>query len=157
MNPFMVKTRKENLKMNDQQLENKIRQDAEKIRKDLSSLGEDSIARLGRFEENIKQAAGKTKEDVNTWVENSASQVSDRFEKMSGEARKSINDAAATAKKDVGRGLNQYNSSVQKLADKLPNGLSEKIAKFPWVAMSVALVTGFVLASLLKPARRPLR
>ena len=140
--------------MNDRQLENKIRQDAEKIRQDLHTLGEDSITRLGRLEENAKQAAGKTKEDVNTWVENSASQVSDRFEKLSADARKGLNNAAATARRDVGQGLNQYNSSVQKLADKLPNGLNEKITKYPWVALSVAVVAGFVVASLLRPSRR---
>jgi predicted phage gp36 major capsid-like protein len=139
--------------MNDQQLENKIRQDAEKIRKDLHTLGEDSIARLGRLEENVKHAAGNTKDDVNTWVENSASQVSDRFEKLSEDAKKSFSHAAATAKRDVGHGLNQYNSSVQKLADKLPNGLSDKIAKFPWVAMTVAVIAGFVVASLFRPSR----
>ena len=37
--------------MNDQQLENKVRKDAAKVKKDFNLLVEDSAARLTRFEE----------------------------------------------------------------------------------------------------------
>jgi ElaB/YqjD/DUF883 family membrane-anchored ribosome-binding protein len=142
--------------MNDQQLENKIRQDAEKIRRDLSSLGEDSIARFGRFEDNVKQAAAKAKNGLSSWGEDNVSQLSDRFEKMSGDARDSVIGAAAMARNDVRSGLSQYNNKAQKFADQVPGGFSEKVAKFPWVALSAAIGVGFLLAILLKPSRKPL-
>lgn len=61
--------------------------------------------------------------------------------------------AAATVKQDVRHGLNDYNAKAQKVADKVPGGFSEMAAKYPWVAISIAVAVGFLLGSLLKPAR----
>jgi len=141
--------------MNDRQLDNKVRRDAAKVKKDLSTLIGDSAARLGRFEDNLSQVTGKAKEDLSTWVGDGVSQMGDRFEKLTGEARDIAVEAAATVKKDVGHGLSQYNARAQEVADKVPGGLGELAARYPWVAISFGLAVGLLVGSLLKPARQP--
>lgn len=141
--------------MKDKQLDNKIRQDAAKVKKDLNTLVEDGAARLSRFEENVSQATGKAKEELTTWVEDGVSQLSDGFEKLTGDAKKTVAGAAATMEKEVGHGLRQYNAEVQKVADKLPGSFGNQVARYPWVAISISLAVGFLLGSLLKPSRQP--
>jgi len=140
--------------MNDQQLENKVRQDASKVKRDLNTLTSDGAALFSRFEDNINQATGKAKEDLTTWVEDSVSQLRKEFEKLTGDATESIVGAAETVKKDVGQGLIQYNAKVQEVADKVPGGFSEKAATYPWVAISIGLAIGLLLGVLLKPGRQ---
>ena len=142
--------------MNDQQLENKVRHDAAKIRKDISTLVEDGNIQISRLNRMMSEAPGKAKEDLTKWVENGVSDLSEGFEKMTDEARESVVSAAATVKKDVGRGLSKYNAEVQKVADKVPGGFGKKAARYPLVAISIALVVGLLLGNLLKPARQPL-
>jgi ElaB/YqjD/DUF883 family membrane-anchored ribosome-binding protein len=142
--------------MNDQQLDNKVRKDAAKVKKDVSTLVEDSAAQFSRFGDKVSQATGKARDDLTTRVEDGVTQLSEGFEKMTDDARESVVDAAATVKKDIGHGLSQYNAKLQKAADKIPGGLGKKAAKYPWVAISIALVVGFMLGSLFKPARQPL-
>lgn len=140
--------------MNDRQLENKICQDAANVIKDVSTLAGDSAARFGRFENDVSQATGKAKVDLTTWVDENVSQMSKEFEKLTGDARDALVNAAATAKKDVGHGLSQYNTKVQELADKAPGGFGKKAAKYPWVALSITVVVGFLLGTLIRPARQ---
>jgi len=116
----------------------------------------DGAARFSIFEDNVSQATGKAKEDLTTWVEDAVSQLSEGFEKLTGDARETVVGAAATVKKYVGHGLSQYNAKAQEVADKVPGGFGEKAARYPWVAISIALAVGFLLGSLLKPARHPL-
>ena len=145
--------------MNDQKLDNKIRQDAAKVKKDLNNLVEDSAVRLSRYGDNVSQATGKAKEDVTTWVEDGVSQLSDGFEKLKGDAMESVVSAAATVKKDVGNGLSQYNAKAQEVADKVPGGFGKQAARYPWVAITFALAVGFLLGNLLSllfPAQQPL-
>lgn len=141
--------------MNDRKLEKKIRQDAVNVVNDVSTLAGDSAARFGRFEDDVSQATGKAKADLTTWVEENVSQMSKGLEKLTGDARDNLVNATATAKKDVGHGLSQYNAKVQKLADKAPGGVGEKAAKYPWVAISITVVLGFLLGMLIRPARQP--
>ena len=142
--------------MNDQQLENKVRKDAAKVQKDLSTLVGDGAAWFSRFEDNVSQATGKAKEDLTTWVEDGASQLSEGFEKLTDDARETVVGAAATVKKDIGHGLSQFNAKAQEVADKVPGGFGKKAARYPWVAISIALAFGFLLGNILKPARQPL-
>ena len=139
--------------MNDRQLEAKVRKDAARVQKDVSTLMEDKAAQLSRLEGKAGHAAGKAKEDLTTWVEDSSAQLSEGFEKMADDARESVIDAAATVKKDVGHGLGQYNAKLQKAAEKLPGGFGKKAVEYPWVAISIALVVGFMLGSMFRPAR----
>ena len=108
--------------MNDQQLENKVRHDAGKVKKDLTTL-----------------------------MGNRVSQLSKGFEKLTGDAKETVVGAAATVKKDVGHGLSQYNAKAQDFADKVPDGFAKKAARYPWVAISIGLLIGFLLGILLKP------
>jgi len=141
--------------MIDQQLETKVRKDAARVKQDLSTLEGDSSVRFSRFEDMVSQAAGQAKEDLTKWMVDGVSDLSEGFEKLADDARESVVSAAAMVKKDVGHGLSQYNAKLQKAADTVPGGFGKEAAKYPWVAISIALVVGFVLGSLLKPARQP--
>ena len=140
--------------MNDRQLENKICQDAANVIKDVSTLAGDSAARFGRFENDVSQATGKAKVDLTTWVDENISQMSKEFEKLTGDARDTLVNAAATAKKDVGHGLSQYNTKIQEVADRVPGDFAKKAAGFPWVTITISLAAGFLLGVLLKPSRQ---
>jgi ElaB/YqjD/DUF883 family membrane-anchored ribosome-binding protein len=139
--------------MNDQQLNNKVRKDADRIIRDINTLVGDSSNRLSRFEDDVNQAAGKAKEDLTSWAEDGVTQFSEKFGKMSGNLKESIADTAATVKKDVNRGIKQYNQKAQEVADKIPGGFGESAAKYPWVVISLGLALGFFLGILLKPSR----
>jgi len=142
--------------MKDQQLTNKVRQDAARVKKDLSTLVGDSTARIVRFEDNVSQATGKARDDLTTWVEDGVSQLSEGVEKLTGDVQKSVVDTAALMHKEDGHGLSQYNAKAQKAADKVPGRFGKKVTRYPWVAISVALAIGFLLGFLLKPAQQPL-
>jgi ElaB/YqjD/DUF883 family membrane-anchored ribosome-binding protein len=137
--------------MNDQQLETKVRQDAAKVKKDLSTLVGDGTARINRFEENVTQAPGKAKDNLTTWVEDGVAQLGEGFEMLTDDAKETVAGAAATVKKEVGNGMNQYNTKVQEFADKVPGGFGKNAVKYPWLAISIALAVGFLLGGLLKP------
>ncbi len=139
--------------MNDQQLDNKVRKDAAKVKKDISTLMVDTTARVTRVQGNFNQATGKVKEEVNTWVDDSVSQLGEGLEKMAGDAKASVVGAATTVKKDVGHGLSQYNAKAQEAANKIPGDFGKKAAKYPWVAISIALLVGFLLGNLFRPKR----
>jgi len=140
--------------MNDQQLDNKVRRDATKVKKDMSILVGDSAAQFDRFGDNLSQSTGKAKEDLTTWAEDGVSQMSEGFEKLTGDSRETVIAAAATVKRDVGHGLSQYNAKIQEVADKVPGRFGEMAARYPWVAISLGLAIGLLLGSLLKPARQ---
>jgi ElaB/YqjD/DUF883 family membrane-anchored ribosome-binding protein len=142
--------------MNDQKLDRKIRKDAAKVKKDLQTLVRDSTTRVGRYEDKASQATGKAKDDLTTWVDNSISQLSKGFKKLTGDAKETLVSTAVTVKKDVGHGLRHYNVKSQEVADKVPGSFGKKTARYPWVAISIVLAVGFLLGSLLKPARQHL-
>jgi ElaB/YqjD/DUF883 family membrane-anchored ribosome-binding protein len=137
--------------MNDQKLENKISRDAGKVKKDQGTLVGDLVARLGRVDDNVSQAAEKTRQDVTTFMDDSVDQVSEGFEKITGNAKESVVDAVSTARKDVAQGLGMYNTKVQQVANKIPGDFGKNAARNPWVLMTVALGTGILLGSLFKP------
>lgn len=155
-NNIEAKARKEINKMNDRKLENKIRQDIVKVKKDLRTLAGHGAARVSRFEDNVSEVAGNAKADLTTWVEDNVSQMSKELEKLTGDVKDTVVGAAATVKKEVGHGLRQYNAKVQELADKAPGGLGKQAVRYPWVAVTITMVVGFMLGMLIKPARRPL-
>jgi ElaB/YqjD/DUF883 family membrane-anchored ribosome-binding protein len=139
--------------MNDQQLNNKVRKDADKIIKDINALVGDTSNRLSRFEDDVNQVTGKAKEDLTAWAEDGVTQFSEKFGRMSGNVKDSVAGAAAAVSKDVKRGMNQYNDKAQEMVNKIPGGFSEGVAKYPWVVISLGLALGFFLGILLKPSR----
>ena len=139
--------------MNDQQLETKIRQDTARVKKDIGNLVDDGTAQISSIKEKVSAAPGKVKEDVTSWVDDGVSGLSENFEELKGSAMEAVASAAATVKKDVEHGLSQYNAKTQEIADKVPGGFSEKAARYPWVAISIALVVGFMVGGLLRKPR----
>ena len=128
--------------MDDQQSIKKMNKDVNQVKKDLGILAHDGADQLNRFEDKISQAAGKAKDDVTG------------FEKMKVDVKEKAVDVAKSMKQDVEHGLSTYNAKVQDVADRVPGGFSQKAAKYPWVAISAALVAGYLLGGLFKPRRK---
>jgi hypothetical protein len=141
--------------MSNHQFETKVRHDAARLEKDTSTLIGDGAVQLGRLEEDIRQAPGKAREGMFTWVEDSTSHIKDGFEKYTADVKESVAGAADSVMKDVGLGLREYNTKAQKVADQAPGNLGKKAAKYPWVAISLALLVGLLLGNYLQRIRRP--
>lgn len=141
--------------MNDQKLDKKVRKDAERVQKDLSTLAKDGADRFNKFEDTVSLASDNAQRDLTKWAEDSFSQLSKGIDKLTETTTKTVVGAAAKMKKDVGHGLSQYNAKAQDVADKVPDGFARKAAKYPWVAITIGLVVGFLLGLLLQPARQP--
>lgn len=139
--------------MNDQQLEKKVRRDVIRVRKDFNTLIEHSADRLGRLGDNVNQVSGKAKDDLTTWVQESNSQFNKGFDKLTGDAKKTVVSTATSLKKDVGHGLRQYNAKAQEVADSVPGAFAKNVSQYPWVAISLGLVVGMLMGGILKPAR----
>lgn len=139
--------------MNDQNLDKKLLLDAVRVKKDLSTLVEDSAVRLGRIESGVSQATIKAKDDLTTWVEESVTQISSGVGKMTHDVKKTLTDSAAAVKTDVGQGMNKYNTRVQKIADQVPGDFSKKVARYPWVSISIVLVIGLLMGIVFTPTR----
>lgn len=137
--------------MNDQQLEHKVQQDAARIKKDIDTLVEDSATRLSRFESSIGKIAGKTKEEITAWADDGASHLSKGFVKLAVDAKETVGSTAETVRKDVGHRLNQYNEKAKEIADHVPDGFGKKVARYPWVAITIGLLVGFLLGMIFKP------
>jgi ElaB/YqjD/DUF883 family membrane-anchored ribosome-binding protein len=113
--------------MNDKAFENKVNRDIDRAKKDIATLGDDSVTGLSR----------------------KAEQLADNAKEMVAGPVKALN-------KEVGQGLSQYNAKVQEIADRVPGDFSKKVARYPWVTITVSLAFGLLLGALLKPSRQPL-
>ena len=107
--------------MKNEQAENKVQQDADKIKKDFGAVVGDGVSFL-----------------------------SEGFETLKDKAKETADNTMATLKEDVDRGLKQYNEKVQRAADKAPGNFSGMVARYPWVALTVALVVGYRLGRFFK-------
>jgi ElaB/YqjD/DUF883 family membrane-anchored ribosome-binding protein len=74
--------------------------------------------------------------------------------KISGDTKEAVVDTAESVKKDVSKGLRQYNAKAIDVARKIPGGIGEKAVKYPWVVVSIALGVGLLLGSMLRPHRQ---
>jgi hypothetical protein len=135
--------------MSDQQLEKKISDDVAKVKQDLRNLEEDGAAQVAKIVEDVNQSA----EALGTRVVNEVSQLGERFGKLRDDAAETVINASTTLKNGVGHGLSQYNAEATKVASKVPGNLAKKAALYPWVAMSITLIVGFMVGSLIKPSR----
>jgi ElaB/YqjD/DUF883 family membrane-anchored ribosome-binding protein len=105
-------------------------------------------------EKQVQQDAARVKKDLNTMLNNRVSQITEEIERLTGEAKDSVLDATESVKKDIGSRLSQYNSKAEEVVKKVPGGFVEKAAKYPWVALSLAMIVGFLLGNLLKPTHK---
>jgi hypothetical protein len=135
--------------MNNQQLEKKVRKDAEKVKKDFDALLKDSVIRIGRIEKQASQVTGEAQKNVTVWIEDGVSQLTKRLSKLA----ETSAVTAASVKKDVGHTLNQVTVKAQKAVGIAPESLAKKASRSPWVIVSVGLLFGIVLGSLIRPAR----
>lgn len=119
--------------MNDKQFENKVNRDIDKAKEDAATLGED-VATLG---------------------EDGVTGLSRKYEQLTDETKVMVTDAVKSLNKDVGHGLSTYNAKVQDFADTLPGDFGKKVAKYPWVTITISLSIGLLLGGLLKPGRKP--
>lgn len=119
--------------MNDKQFENKVNRDIDKAKEDAATLGED-VATLG---------------------EDGVTGLSRKYEQLTDETKVMVTDAVKSLNKDVGHGLSTYNAKVQDFADTLPGDFVKKVAKYPWVTITISLSIGLLLGGLLKPGRKP--
>lgn len=138
--------------MNNHALENKIRKDTVKVKKDLSTLIKDGETRIGRFENDLS----KTKVGITSWVEDGVSNLSDEIGKATRNVRESLVDTAGMVNKKVGRGLKRYNAKAQNIVNKVPGSFGKKASRYPWVTISITLLLGLLIGGLLKPARHSL-
>ena len=129
--------------MNDKIFEKQVNQDIDQTKKDIASLGEDNVAGLARI----------TK-DLTALKDDGVTGLGRKFEQLADEAKEMVSGAVNTLNKDVGHGLNQYNTKVQDVADRFPGGFGKKAAGYPWVTITMSLVFGLLLGILLKPGRQ---
>jgi ElaB/YqjD/DUF883 family membrane-anchored ribosome-binding protein len=108
-------------------------------------------------DKQVEQDAARVKKDLNTMLSNRVTQITDDIEKLTGEAKDAMYGVADTVKKDVVVRLDQYNTKAAEVVENIPGGLVEKTVRYPWVAVSIALVAGLVLGGLLKPSRQIFR
>lgn len=112
--------------MNDKAFERKVDRDVDKVMKDFGTLGDDGVTGLSRM-----------------------------FAQRSDEAKKTVADTVKTVNETVEQGLNQYNTKVQEVADRVPGGFAKKATGYPWVTITLSLAVGLLLGVLLKPGRQP--
>jgi hypothetical protein len=87
----------------------------------------------------------KVKNDVIDLVNDSSARINHGIEKIAGGAQDTVSTTAKTVVRDVGKGLTQYNSRVDGLVAKMPGDINKKASRYPWVAMSMVLVTGLII------------
>lgn len=140
--------------MNTHELERNIRRDVTKAMKDLNMLRKDTVARVSKIQKDF----GQSRKTLSSLVENNVSQFNSRFEKFNHRfeklrknATKIVKNTTKTARKDVSSSLNQYQARVKKLANKMPGGFNTKTSRYPWAAISIALIMGLMMGSFLKP------
>ncbi len=119
--------RMKSMEANKQRIQGKVPQEFGKVKKYFTSLEKDGAAQFKKLKSNVSQAAGK--------------------------AKVSMRGTATMVKKGVTRGLKQYNSKAQEVANQVPGNFSKRAAKYPWVTISAVLVFGFLLGNLIKPTR----
>jgi ElaB/YqjD/DUF883 family membrane-anchored ribosome-binding protein len=107
-----------------------------------------------QYERKVEQDAAKAKKNISNLIGNSVDQIESKVEAIADSAKETYNNTSATVKKDVEHGLGLYNAKAQEYAEKIPGGLAEKAAKYPWVAITIGLGIGVLLGGLLKPSRR---
>jgi ElaB/YqjD/DUF883 family membrane-anchored ribosome-binding protein len=96
----------------------------------------------------------KIKEHLPIWAEDRGAQFLRKLDDFKSLAQSKAEDAAKSIEQDMDQGLHQYNVKVQDLADQVPGDFSRQAAKYPWVTLSVVLVVGILLGSLLKLPRQ---
>ena len=143
--------------MNEQLVDKKIRKDANRLKKDLSALVEDSAARINKLEEMAGLASNKAKKDLAKQMESSANQWRKKVGKLTEIATRSVVGTIKPLKKDIDRQSSNFAAKAQGITVKLPKNIDKKASGFPWLAMiTVGLAVGFGLGLVFQSARQPI-
>lgn len=104
-------------------------------------------------EDGLREDAEKIKKDLGDTLKDGVSFISDGFEKLKNEAKEKMGNTVTAVKEDVEHGLDQYNAGAQKASEKVPGGFSGFVDRYPWVALTAAVLVGYRLGRLLKIKR----
>lgn len=105
------------------------------------------------FEKRINRDFDRTKRDLAVLRDDAVSGLSRKIEELAERPRKSAATAVNSLNKSIGQGLDQYNMKIQGVVDRVPGELGKKAAGYPWVAMTISLILGLMMGTLLKLAR----
>lgn len=134
--------------------ENKVRHVDAKIKKGMSTLIGNSATQPGQLEGNFYQTANKTNAEINSWIENNALQLQNRYKKLTNHASNSMYDTAYTVINKVDDPFSPFNAKAEEVANIVPGRLGKRAAQYPYVAISIAVIFGFLIGNLLLPARQ---
>jgi hypothetical protein len=132
--------------MNEPLIDQKTKQDATRLKKDVNTLIEDGINSVSKGLEN-------STENAVARVSSGVDQFSNEFEKTNSDAIKTAAHATTKFLKIVGNGLSQFFGKTAKVAKKLPGDVGDKVGEYPWVAIPTILLAGFFLRGFLMPSR----
>ena len=107
-----------------------------------------------QFKAKMEKDGNRVKKDFSTYVGDNASQLKEEFDQFSGTVKDNVNETTSMIKKQVGLGLEKYNSKAQETVDGFKGGISQNVKKYPWVVISLGLIFGFILGALLKPSHQ---
>ena len=105
------------------------------------------------FEKKVNQDIDQAKKDIATLTDDGATGLSRKYEQLEEDVKSTVTDAVKTINKGVEKGLSQYNTKVQDVADRVPGDFSKKVVSYPWVTITLSLALGLFLGALLKPGR----
>lgn len=105
------------------------------------------------LEKRIYRDLDRTKRDLALLRDDAVSGLSHRFQKITEGPKKTAVEAVKGLNKSIGQGLDQYNTKVQDVVAKVPGDLNKKAARYPWVAVSMAVIFGLLLGTMMKGSR----
>lgn len=105
------------------------------------------------LEKRIYRDLDRTKRDLAILRDDTVTGLNHRLQQITEGPKKSAAVAVKSLNKSIGQGLDQYNSKIQEFVSKVPGNLPKKAARYPWVAISMAIVVGLFLGSMMKPNR----
>ena len=143
--PIIGESRK-GLSMNEPLLDQKIKQDVTRVKNTVVDQIEDGIDTVSK-DLNHSTTNGKG------WINSGMAQVSNEFEKAKGDHIKKVAHATTKFLKNVGNDLSRFFGKTAEVAKKLPGDVGGKVAEYPWVAIPIILMTGFLLRGFLLPGR----
>jgi ElaB/YqjD/DUF883 family membrane-anchored ribosome-binding protein len=82
--------------------------------------------------------------------------VQEQYDRVRGKAQEVKGNLATKGdevKQKVGHQLRGYNDLLQGKAEQLPGNMNELIPQYPWVALTFAIIAGFILGLMFAPRR----
>ncbi len=107
------------------------------------------------FEKRLNRDISRAKKDLAALSDDIIGGLSGRFGRirLTNDQRKSASEAVKSINKSIGQGLNQYNTTVQDVIDRVPGDISKKVTGYPWVTITMTLLLGLLVGGLLRFSR----